>query len=308
MTTKNSIGIVLRLGWCAAVLGLASCATPSGQEFGSPEEAMSAVAEVAGSGDEARIRRVFGEEALEVLHSGDPVADRDHGLKVREKILQKVSFEDAGDGERIAMVGAEAWPFPIPLVRSGTGWRFDLDAGAEEVWNRRIGRNEISTIGTLHAYVDAQREYASAGRDGRPAAFARKVVSDAGRHDGLYWPAAAGEPESPFGPLMAEATDEGYRRSEDGPIPYHGYFYRILEAQGPGAAGGAKSYVDAQGLMTGGFAAVAWPAKHGNSGVMTFVVDHLGIVFQKDLGSGTASAAKAMKAFDPDETWAPARL
>jgi hypothetical protein len=162
-------------------------------------------------------------------------------------------------------------------------------------------------MATLHALVDAQREYASAPRDGKPTSYAQKLVSDEGKHDGLYWPVKEGEPESPLGPELAAAAAEGYRRSTDGPVPFHGYKYRLLTAQGAAAPGGAKNYVDAKGLLTGGFAMIAWPAKYGNSGVMTFLVNHRGIVFQRDLGAETEEAAAKITSYDPDTSWSPAR-
>jgi hypothetical protein len=191
-------------------------------------------------------------------------------------------------------------------VKAGELWRFDVEAGREELLNRRIGRNEITTLAVLHAYVDAQREYFAAGRDGNPPAYAQKLWSDEGKHDGLYWPSAAGEPESPVGEFVAKAAGEGYRRGTDpAPDPYHGYYYRILKAQGKSAPGGEKSYLDEKGLMTKGFAAIAWPAVYGQGGVMTFIVNQQGIVFQKDLGEETEKAAAAITAFNPDEGWDP---
>ena len=173
--------------------------------------------------------------------------------------------------------------------------------------NRRIGRNELLTIETLHDYVDAQREYFAQGRDGNPPAYAQKFRSGEGRHDGLFWPTAQGEPESPMGELAARAAAEGYRRDNDPePDPYHGYYYRVLTAQGKAAAGGEKSYLDAKGLMTGGFAAIAWPARYGKGGVMTFIVNQQGIVLQKNLGAETEKAVQSITAYNPDKTWKPA--
>jgi hypothetical protein len=194
--------------------------------------------------------------------------------------------------------------FPIPLVQEGKEWRFDVEAGRDEITNRRVGRNEISTIATLHAYVDAQREYQSEGRDGRPPMYAEHLMSQPGKHDGLYWETKEGEPESPLGPLVADAAEEGYVPHYTGDGAYHGYRYRILRSQGSNAPGGPKNYIQS-GIMTGGFAAVAWPAKYGNSGVMTFLVNHRGIVFQKDLGENTDAAVQKIASFDPDSSWTP---
>jgi len=296
-------------GWIAA---LQACAATSELEtFETPDQAMHALADLVGTHDEERIETLFGEGGADLLRSGDDVADQADAAEVQKAIRERLEFEDQGPGEKVALLGQESWPFPIPLVEEGGRWRFDVPAGLEEIANRRVGRNEISTIATLHEYVDAQREYASVGRDGRPPAFARKVFSTAGQHDGLYWPAAEGEPESPFGLNVAAAAEEGYTRSEGGAEgegnAFHGYHFRTLTRQGKHAPGGTRSYVDDKGAMTRGFAMVAWPAKHGNSGIMTFLVGPGGIVYQKDLGPDTASAATAITVFDPDETWAPTR-
>jgi hypothetical protein len=203
------------------------------------------------------------------------------------------------------VVGADEWPFPIPLVREHGLWHFDSAAGAQEILDRRIGRNELSAMEACRNYVRAQREYAADLESARlPAEYAQKIISSPTRHDGLYWPAAPGGKLSPIGPQMAHARAEGYDTVDAGgpATPYHGYYYRILTRQGPSAPGGARDYVS-NGHMTGGFALIASPAKYGNSGVTTFVVNQAGIVFQKDLGPDTASVAGAMTAFDPDRTW-----
>lgn len=301
--TGNAMPHLMR-GAAMVVVLLGGCAT-TGKTYPSPQAAMSAVAEVAGTGNRQDIDTIFGAGAAEILWSGDAVADRADGLVVRQMILDELTLVEDGD-EAVALVGREQWPFPIPLVKAGDGWRFDLAAGEQEVLNRRVGRNELATIATLHEYVDAQREYAATGRDGNPPAFAKRIQSSPGMHDGLYWVAAEGEVVSPLGPLAARAAARGYGASEEGPQPFQGYYFRILAAQGPHAPGGARSYVNETGLMTGGFAAVAWPASWGNSGVMTFVVSHVGVVFQKDLGRDTGEVSVTITAFDPDETWQPA--
>jgi hypothetical protein len=291
------LALALGAGW--------ACKSTAQAGFATPEAALTELADAIGTHDEARADRLFGEGGLELLQSGDEVADREDAQRVQGYIREKVAFEEPDANTRIALLGKDAWPFPIPLVRDGGGWRFDVETGIDEIANRRVGRNELSTLATLHAYVDAQREYAGEGRDGQPPAFARKIFSSEGKHDGLYWPTAQGETESPFGPLVADAAGEGYARNEDEPQPFHGYYYRVLLEQGKNAPGGAKSFVDAKGHMTAGFAMVAWPAKHGNSGVMTFVVGTQGIVYQKDLGEGTEAAAAKLTAFDPDASWDP---
>ena len=293
------------VGAGSVVLVASGCASP-GMTYATPHEAMNAVADVAGTGDEVRVEQIFGSNALNVIDSGDAVADRVDALRVKQMILDRVEFEGDED-EVFAIVGEQRWPFPIPIARHGDGWRFDLDAGREELLDRRVGRNELQTLVTLREYVIAQGEYASIGRDGNPPAFAQVFRSTDGRHDGLYWPIVEGEPESPLGPLIANAVQEGYARSADGPGAFHGYHYRILTSQGANAPGGERDYIDGNGLMTMGFAVVAWPANQDNSGIMTFVVNHIGIIFEKDLGSGADKAAQSITSFDPDDNWAPVR-
>jgi hypothetical protein len=283
----------------------AACKSTAPAGFPTPEAALHELADTIGTHDNARAERLLGKDGPEMLRSGDEVADREDAERVQQYIREKIAFEEPWPDLRIALLGNEGWPFPIPLVREDGAWRFDVEAGVDEIANRRIGRNEISTLATLHAYVDAQREYESAAQDGEPRAFARKVFSTAGKHDGLYWPAAEGEPESPLGPQIAEAANAGYTHSEDEPKPFHGYYYRVLLEQGSHAPGGAKAFVDERGKMTRGFAMLAWPAKHGNSGVMTFLVGAQGIVYQKDLGDGTEAAVAKISSFDPDDSWDP---
>ncbi len=302
MTLRTLLLAALVCGLSGAVLATAGCA--SARTFATPEDAMVAVADIAGKGDTKAIDEIFGPGATEVIYSGDSVADHEDGLRVGEMIRDRVEIIE-GENEAIAFVGEDGWPFPIPLVRAGGGWQFDLAAGRDELLSRRIGRNELLTIDTLHALVDAQAEYRSIGRDGNPAAYAQKLWSTDGKQDGLYWPTREGEPESPIGPLVAEAAAAGYQRSQGVPQPFHGYYYRILDGQGPDAPGGRRSYLDPQGRMTGGFAAVAWPASYGNSGIMTFVVNEIGVVFQKDLGPGTDSVVDAITRFNPDDSWEP---
>lgn len=280
--------------------GCASSGEPTGKVYPTPDEALRDVAASAGQGDQAKVEEIFGKGATDVLWSGDPVQDREDGLRIKTMLEEKVEIVDVDANSKIAYLGADRWPMPIPLVRGDAGWGFDLAAGKEEILNRRIGRNELMAIETLHAYVDAQREYAAAGRDGNPQAFAQKIRSADGRHDGLYWATAAGEAPSPFGPLVAGAEAEGYRSSDSDAPAFHGYRFRILTRQGENAPGGKKDYV-VNGLMTGGFAAVAWPANYGNSGVKCFIVDRLGIVYEKDLGAN----GESIMDYNPDDTWTP---
>jgi len=306
MRTETVLTTILAAAVCGAFLGCA--APPKPGTFKTPEEAVQAIGEVAATGDAKKAEEILGAEGMEVLKSGDEAADKADAEMVRTLITQKVAFEDASGGGKVAVLGNDAWPFPIPLVQEGDRWRFDMEAGKDEIVNRRVGRNELSTLASLHAVVDAQHEYAASGKDGNPPCFAQKFLSDEGKMNGLYWAAADGAPESPLGPLVAEAASEGYAAAAGGSgetkTPYHGYHFRLLTSQGKNAPGGERSFLNPKGLLTGGFAVVAWPAKYGNSGVMTFEVSERGVVYQKDLGADTETAAAAITAFDPDATWA----
>jgi hypothetical protein len=289
----------------AMTLWSAGCSKTRQATFESPEKAMAALGEAVKAEDRPRLEAILGLPDADVLESGDEIADCEHRARFLEMLGRKLEFEDRPEGTKGALLGDEEWPFAFPLVPDGDRWRFDDKAGLEELFNRRVGRDEILTIATLRAYVEGQKEYFSKGRDGNAPAYARKFVSAPGRQDGLFWEADEGQAESPLGPLAARAALEDSSAGREGPIPYHGYLYRIIERQGKDAPGGEKSYVDPQGLMTGGFAAIAWPAKYGNSGIKTFQVNALGIVFEKDLGPDTAKIAEAMAAYDPDDTWMP---
>ena len=273
--------------------------------FATPEEAVKAAVAAAKADNKAELLAIFGPDAEQILSSGDPVADRQQRQVVLLAFGQGWRLEDKKDGGKEIIVGNEDWPFPIPLVKEGSGWRFDTAAGADEILARRIGRNELSIIQACRSYTEAQLVYASAGQDGKPAGtYAQKIRSTEGKHDGLFWPAKPGEKLSPLGDLAAKAAEEGYRADPNhpGPQPFHGYFFRILTAQGAAAPGGAKSYL-VNGDMSGGYALVAWPADYGNSGIMTFVVNQEGVVYQKDLGEETAQAASQMKEYNPNKTW-----
>lgn len=293
------------LGLVAALGATSACKSAALATFATPEEAMHTLADLAGTDDRSRAEQLFGSDGVELLRSGDEVADREDALTVKQLIEERVAFEEASAGTKIALLGKDGWPFPIPLVLADGRWRFDVEAGREELANRRIGRNELLTIATLHEYVDAQREYCSAGRDESPPAFAQRLISSEGKHDGLYWQAAPGMPESPLGPLVAAAAKEGYQRKDSEPTSFHGYFYRALPGQGRSVPGGEKSYLDERALLTRGHALLAWPAKYGGSGVMTFQVNQQGLVYQKDLGSDTAALAARITAYAPDESWDP---
>ena len=283
------------------------CASSGTASFATPEEAVHRL--VAAADDEDAADELLGSGGFSLLRSGDDVSDRADLESVVALVGEGLAFEDLDANRKVALLGRERWELPIPLVREAGAWRFDVEAGREEILNRRVGRNELSTLATLHAIVEAQREYAAQSRDGAPPAFAARLLSREGKHDGLYWPVAEGEEPSPLGPLVAEAAVEGY--AEEGydegreVNPYHGYHYRLLTEQGKHAPGGARSYLDAQGRLTGGFAVIAWPATHDNSGVMTFMVNQQGIVFQKDLGAKTEQVVSGIRAFDPDDSWTP---
>ena len=307
-TTRTKFSDYVRLAVGLAILttlGISEillAAAAQQKSFASAEEAVKTTVAAARNNDDKLMLEIYGASAKELLFSGDPVADKRRRAEFLASYDEKNRLETKGD-ERILIIGKQEWPFPIPLVKKGDGWVFDTERGKQEILNRRIGENELYTIQSLLAVVDAQREYARKDRD-RDALleYAQKFISDAGKKNGLYWPAKAGEPQSPLGPIMTQGSSEGYQLKTATPAPYHGYYYRILLAQGKDAPGGAYNYL-VKGKMIGGFAVVAYPAEYGNSGVMTFVVNHDGKVFQKNLGSNTAATAKAMKEYNPDKSW-----
>ncbi|HEX5607798.1 MAG TPA: DUF2950 domain-containing protein [Candidatus Binatia bacterium] len=287
-----------------AVLVIGAVPAFAQKAFSSPEEAVKSALAAARSNNDNELLAIFGPGAKEVLFSGDPVADKQRRAEFIAAYDQVNRLSTEGE-DRILIVGKQDWPFPIPLVKKGQSWVFDTEKGKQEVLNRRIGENELFTIQTMLAIVDAEREYAMKDRNRDSLLeYAQKFVSAPGKKDGLYWSAKDGEPQSPLGPIMTQAREQGYRAAPPSasPYPYHGYHYRILTAQGKDAPGGAYSYL-VKGKMIGGFAAVAYPAEYGNSGIMTFIVNHDGKVFQKNLGPNTASVAKGMKEYNPDKTW-----
>jgi hypothetical protein len=245
---------------------------------------------------------ILGPEGEDILSSGDQVADKADLERFLKRYQERVDL--VRDRDRVSVIlGNDYFPFAIPIVKKGEGWVFDTKTGKEEVLNRRIGRNELAAIEVCLAYVEAQREYASTDRERDGIIqYAQKIVSDAGRRNGLYWEVAEGEIPSPLGPFAAKAATEGYRKKDEKPVPYHGYYYKILKGQGMSAPGGAYNYV-INGHMVAGFALVAWPAEYNVSGVMTFVVNQNGNVYQKDLGPKTGELAKTMTLYNPDRTW-----
>jgi hypothetical protein len=277
------------------------------QRFTSPEKAVQALITALQSKDMRTLRAIFGADGEELMSSGDAVAD----MAERERFVAAFRalhrLEPADPNTVILHVGSEEWPFPIPLVkmRKNGQWRFDTAAGKEEILNRRIGQNELQVVQTLHAYVDAQQDYYRTDRDAdQIREYAHKLVSTPGAKDGLYWKMAEGEALSPLGPLVAGAVQEGYHRRQPGeaPVPYHGYFFKLLKRQGEQAPGGAYDYIVNDDMLFG-FAMVAYPAEYGASGIMTFLVNHQDKVYEKDLGECTEAIVQVMTQYNPDETW-----
>lgn len=302
---KLPIHRISQLACAAGIAGLvllaSGCNRAEPGTYATPAEAVQALNEIAGTRDNPKTEVMFGPGSVDIFRSGDDESDAEAAARVKALIAEKVDFEEVDANTQVALFGDKAWPFPIPLVKAGERWRFDTAAGREELLNRRIGYNELATLSSLHAYVDAQFEYYAQGHDGNPPAFAQRIRSEEGKQNGLYWPTAEGEEPSPLGDLLADAAAV----DSPEPLPFQGYHYRVLRAQGKSAPGGERSYLNDKGLMTGGFAAIAWPAKYGNSGVMTFMINARDIVFQKDLGAETAQAVAAIDTFDPDATWEP---
>jgi Protein of unknown function (DUF2950) len=269
--------------------------------FKTAQQAVEALVAASRDNDSAALQQLLGPDATTLISSGDDAQDRNdraHFVSLYDAHHRLVS---AGKDEMTLLVGENEWPLPIPLEKSAGAWTFDAADGVKELLYRRIGANELAAIRTCYALRQAQLDYAATGHDGNPpGTYAQRFRSKAGTQNGLYWPAAEGEPESPAGPFVADAEAEGYEYGKR--HPYHGYYFRILKAQGPNAYGGAKDYV-VDDRMTGGFAILAFPAEYGASGVMTFLVSRRGTVFQKDLGESTGQQASAITTFDPDPSW-----
>ncbi|MFB6416147.1 MULTISPECIES: DUF2950 domain-containing protein [Bradyrhizobium] len=280
-------------------LALLGSAAQAQQSYKTPEDAATALAAAVKSGPRD-ILKVLGKAAEDIVFSGDEVADDN----IRQRFLSmydaKHGIKAEGNKTATLILGQDDFPFPIPLVNTKTGWEFDTDEGRIEVLRRRIGRNELDAIQTALAFVDAQNEYADKDRGEGAGVYAQRIVSSAGKKDGLFW--RDDSDPSPLGALVAEASKEGYRGGDAGPAPYHGYYFHILKGQGPDAPGGALNYV-VKGKMIGGFALIAWPAEYGNSGVKTFLVNHTGTVYEKDLGNRTDFVASRTTLFNPDQTW-----
>ena len=277
-----------------------SIAQQQGQKtFSSPDEASNALATAARNNDEKEMLNILGPDGKQIVSSGDKTEDAQNRANFAQRYQEMHRLVKEPDGTIVLYIGAKNWPTPIPLVNKGSSWYFDTDAGKREILFRRIGRNEISTIRICRELVSAQKDYYAMQHN----EYAKQIYSDEGQHNGLYWKVAEGEPQSPIGPLVASAVAEGYVKGQAGPpTPYRGYFFHILTRQGEHAPGGAKSFI-VNGKMTAGFAFIAYPAEYRSSGVMTFIVNQDGIVYQKDLGKETESLGKAMQEYNPDASW-----
>jgi hypothetical protein len=278
-----------------------------GQElFDTPDAAVTTLLAAVQSNDHSDLQKIFGPQGKE-LSSGDPIEDANDYKEFAQQTMEKAQLEERSPTVYVLHIGANDWPFPIPIAKdSASGkWYFDTGSGQTEILARRIGANELETISMARAFVDAEREYASEDRDGSGVLkYAQYFRSHEGKKDGLYWPAADDQPQSPFGPLVAQATTEGYLQHAKGtgPHAFHGYYYHILTQQGPAAPGGKYNYV-INGNMIAGFAMIAYPDDYGKSGIMTFIVSHQGKVYQKDLGPDTPKLARAITAYNPDASW-----
>jgi len=289
--------VAILLTGCVSILSVAQ--QPGQKTFSSAEEASNALVTAERSNDEKALLDILGSDGKQIVSSGDEAEDAQSRANFVEKYREMHRLVKEPDGTTTLYIGAKNWPTPIPLVDKGNVWYFDTDAGKKEILYRRIGRNEMSTIRVCQELVAAQKEFSSTQHN----EYAQKIFSDEGQHNGLYWKASAGEAASPIGPLVASAFANGHAKNQDGaPTPYRGYYYLILTRQGKNGPGGAKSYV-VNGKMTEGFAFVAYPAEYRSSGVMTFLVNQDGVVYEKDLGKKTDVHAKSMKEYNPDSSW-----
>jgi hypothetical protein len=314
-TTMNSnkrFAIRARVATVAFLLTFFSAASLSAAEdepaapktYPTAEAVVDALVAAARSEDSHALITVLGESAEALVSSGDDVADANARARFVDQYDQAHELVADGTDKFTLELGDDGWPFPFPVVKVGDQWAFDVDAGIDEVVYRRIGHNELGAIEACRGIVEAQKDYASEGHDGQPAGiYAQKLLSDEGKHNGLYWPSQPDERASPVGPFIATAAAEGYRNNtKEGPQPYHGYVYRLLTSQGAAAPGGARSYLK-DGQLSGGFAVVAYPIEYEQSGVQTFMINQDGVLYQKDLGAKTGELARAIKTFNPDSTW-----
>lgn len=315
IATRAGICVVLRaagslLMLTSMIVSTTHAATTSktGRKFATPEEAVAALRAATSTGDTNALKDVLGPGA-EDLFNPDRIQATNELKNFSTALNQTNHLDRSSDKLVILEVGDDLWPFPVPIAKNGGGWYFDTETGKDELLNRRIGNNELATLPVMRAYVDAQREYATLDHDGDEVLeYAQRLVSSPGKEDGLYWPTDLNGRESPLGPLVAYAAAEGYNpelREEELEVergPYHGYQFKVLKRQGPHAPGGKYDYV-INGNMVAGFALVAWPAEYGTSGVMTFIVNQQGRVYQKDLGPNTLKLAGKMDTYDPDPSW-----
>ena len=310
MWFKRGIGLSTGLLLLAINVVLAGCSKsskPSVSVFATPDDAANALIAAGKSGDRTTAAlAIFGPDSKDLISSGDPVQDKEaiDAFVARYDVMHR--WRRMPDGSQMLLVGADNFPFAIPLKKNSDGkWVFDTAAGREEILNRRIGRNELAVIGICRAVAQAQAEYHSQTHDGaKTKQYALKFISDPGKHNGLYWESAEGQPQSPLGPMAAYATAEGYAVKPDAHVPFHKHFFHMLKGQTDMALGGVKNYI-VDGKMVGGFAFVAYPAEYGNSGVMTFIINQDGVLLQKDLGKTTSETATAMSEFGPDNSWSP---
>jgi Protein of unknown function (DUF2950) len=301
MSFPSSVGsIAMAVSLCCGQSVLAQAVQKT---FATPEDAVVALVDSDKAADGDALRALFGAEGQTVLGSGDPVMDQRNREVFLIAYAEQAMLLPVDANRSILYIGNEQWPFPIPLVKEGQSWRFDTAAGAQEILFRRIGRNELTTIQVCRAFVDAQQEYASQGHDGKSAgAYAQKITSTPGRQDGLYWKSSDPEQLSPLGEFAAAAAAEGSQHVEGQPAAFHGYYFRILTGEGASANRAAVSYVN-NGEMRGGFALIAIPAAYGSSGVMSFMVNQNGAVYEKDLGPKTTAIAAEITAFKIDSSW-----
>jgi hypothetical protein len=296
-TTISALVLAAIVAWTPAVQGAQATQTT----FASPEDAVAALVKAVRANDRKATLAVLGQDAASFVPSGDRVADRATAKQFLDSFDARNTI--ARDGDRATLtIGTDGYPFAFPIVKTGDRWRFDTAAGREEMLARRIGENELSAIEVLRAIADAQVEYASEDRNGNGSLeYAQRIASSPGKRDGLYWRAKPGEPASPLGLLVASATGQGYG-NDKGPQPYHGYYFKALKGQGADAPTGKRDYV-VRGRAIGGYGVVAWPAKYANSGVMTFIINHEGVVYEQDLGPETSTAVAAMTRFNPGKGW-----
>lgn len=299
-STSLALFALLSIGF----MGVVSAQSPAQKRFSSPGQASRALFLAVQSNDEKALWEIFGPDGKEIISTGDMAEDRTSREQFVQKFQEMNRLVQEPNGTVRLYVGAENWPMPVPLVHTGNAWHFDAGAGKQEIWIRRIGRNEIAAIQVLQELVDAQKEYCAEARDGDVKQYAQKFHSDEHKHNGLYWKTDSGEPESTIGPHLASAGRDTYPAgSNSGAKPFYGYYFQVLTRQGDHAAAGAKNYI-VDGKMTEGFGLLAYPAQYGTSGVMTLMVGQDGVVYQKDFGPNTAAAAEALSAYDPDTTWA----